>query len=218
MFRPLLSLLLLLPSTQAVLPTDFWNGKFTTTNWFSDIYVCSSKSTSTGIYYVQGVANKVAYLRGNSTCADSTCTWDGRVYYAGREAVSGSFSFVMSTASGFSGTLSLNGGLAIKNVAITGTKTNNIRPAADLCLESDVDYIESKKPMYSGKHPLPRSSPLSILVFFFLLLLVIPYSPFCLLTTLFFLVSIFPFNSVLSLSLCLPHFRPSFVTFVLLHY
>ena len=85
-----------LPIVVSIVPTDLWVGSFQT-DWFGDslLTVCSKISDTSGIYYVQGLANEFAYLRGNATCTASTCLWDGSFYYPGIEAVTGIFQFAV---------------------------------------------------------------------------------------------------------------------------
>ena len=127
-----------------------WTGTFTTVGWLDNIKVCSTISpTTTDKYHVQGLANKIVYLRGTSICKAYPCAWDGRFYYQGREAIIGTFNFVIN-ANGITGNVSFDGGFALKNIPITGSRISPARPATNECFESEPAFIESKQPQFTG--------------------------------------------------------------------
>jgi hypothetical protein len=133
---------------RAAITPEEWNGKFRMSNWYSDIRVCASKSKNEN-YYVQGLANNLAYMRGISQCNITSCDWNGDFYLAGGEAASGKFSLSI-TGSNVVGTISLNGGYSLKGIAVTGTRQSTTKPSSLECFETDPDFIESRQPIFTG--------------------------------------------------------------------
>jgi hypothetical protein len=154
-FFSLFAFLMIDPILAQLTPLSVWPGTFNT-NWMKNIKTCATQSkTNSSKYYVQAFADKLVYLRGNSTCstASNDCTWTGKFYYPGIEGIRGDFSLTVMGASpnSLTGTLTFSGGISQSVLNITGTKnTAATKPSSEDCFETDVDFIESKKPMFTG--------------------------------------------------------------------
>ena len=130
-----------------------WRGTFNT-NWMKNIKTCATQSkTDSNKYYVQAFADKLVYLRGTSTCspASTDCTWTGKFYYPGIQGTRGDFSLTITSPNSLRGTLTFSGGISQSSIDITGTKSTTVEnPLPFDCFETDVDFIESGKPMFTG--------------------------------------------------------------------
>ena len=136
-------------------PLSVWPGTFNT-NWMKNIKTCATKS-KTNKYYVQAFADKFVYLRGISTCTANDCTWVGKFYYPGIDGIRGDFSLTAlgTSPNSLTGTLTFSGGISQSPLSITGTKNTTAPNTEPLdCFETDVDFIESGDPMFTGTTPI----------------------------------------------------------------